>query len=105
MEVKDLSQTRVFDGKAIKRFLIHDSAAFRILNFNISAGQVFPVHSHGVDGQLSMQVLEGSGAFLGADDTAVPAKAGDIFIADISEPHGMRAETDMRILVTIAPPI
>jgi hypothetical protein len=26
-------------------------------------------------------------------------------ISDISEPHGIRATTDMRVLVTIAPPI
>ena len=30
---------------------------------------------------------------------------GDILLSDICEPHGARAETDMRILVTIAPPI
>jgi quercetin dioxygenase-like cupin family protein len=31
--------------------------------------------------------------------------AGDVLISDISEPHGVRAETDMRVLVTIAPPL
>lgn len=28
-----------------------------------------------------------------------------VLIFDISEPHGIRADTDMRVLVTIAPPI
>jgi hypothetical protein len=28
-----------------------------------------------------------------------------VLICDIAEPHGVRADTDMRVLVTIAPPI
>lgn len=104
-EKKSLAETRVFDSKSIKRMLIHDSPWFRILNFNISAGQVFPVHSHDLDGQLSIQVLEGTGEFLGKDDLAIPAQTGDLLLSDIREPHGVRAQTDMRILVTIAPPV
>ena len=29
----------------------------------------------------------------------------DVVISDIAEPHGLRAKTDLRLLVTIAPPI
>ena len=105
MKVTDLAETRVFEEKGMKKMLIHDSAYFRIINFNLAAGHTFPVHSHSLDGQLSIQVLEGNGEYLGADDAAIPAKQGDILVCDISEPHGVRAETDMRILVTIAPPI
>lgn len=32
-------------------------------------------------------------------------RAGDVLNWEISEPHGIRAETDLRVLVTIAPPI
>ena len=105
MKKTELSTTRVFDDKAIRKFLVHDSPYFKILNFNLSAGQVFPVHSHEVDGQLSILVLEGAGAFLGESEAAIPAGEGDLLISEISEPHGVRADTDMRILVTIAPPI
>jgi quercetin dioxygenase-like cupin family protein len=35
----------------------------------------------------------------------LPAKPGNVLISEISEPHGLRAKTDMRVLVTIAPPI
>jgi hypothetical protein len=28
-----------------------------------------------------------------------------VVISDIAEPHGLRARTDLRLLVTIAPPI
>jgi quercetin dioxygenase-like cupin family protein len=38
-------------------------------------------------------------------DTSLPAKKGDVLISDISEPHGIKADSDMRVLVTIAPPI
>ncbi|MFH1217252.1 MAG: cupin domain-containing protein [Pseudomonadota bacterium] len=105
MKTFALKETRHFQEGGIKKFLVHDSAYFKIINFNIQAGQTFPVHSHNVEGQLSIQVLEGSGEFLGRDNSALPAKEGDILICDINEPHGARAITDMRILVTIAPPI
>ncbi|MGV1097948.1 cupin domain-containing protein [Thiovibrio sp. JS02] len=104
MEKKNFAQTGSFDDKAMKRFLLHDSPYFRILNFNLSAGQVFPVHSHEVEGQLSIQIIEGSGEFLGKDNAAIAAEQGDLLICDINEPHGVRARTDLRILVTIAPP-
>ncbi len=49
--------------------------------------------------------MEDEGAFLGAGGVTIPAKTGDILISDISEPHGIRADKDMRVTVTIAPPI
>ncbi len=101
----ELDKTRVFDGGHMKKFLLHDSPWFRIINFNLSAGQVFPVHSHDTEGQLSIQVVEGEGEFLGEKDLSLPARKGDILISEISEPHGVRARTDMRIVVTIAPPL
>ncbi|MCB2181039.1 MAG: hypothetical protein KQH63_03310 [Desulfobulbaceae bacterium] len=45
------------------------------------------------------------GELLGENNTAIPAKTGDMLVSDISEPHGVGAKTDMRIVVTIAPPI
>ena len=86
-------------------FLVEDSAFFKIINFNLDAGVTFPIHSHDLDGDLSIQVLEGEGFFLGEGGTEIPAKAGDILISQIREPHGVRAASKMRILVTIAPPI
>lgn len=104
MKMIHLAETRAFDEKGLKRFLLHDSPYFRILNFNLQAGQLFPVHRHPADGQVSIQVIEGTGQFLGENDVALPAVAGDILVSDINEPHGVKADTDMRILVTIAPP-
>lgn len=105
MKTTDLNETRIFDEKVMKKFLIHDSAWFRIINFNIPAGKTFPVHSHELEGQLSIQVLEGEGFFLGDKGAKIPAKQGDILVCDIIEPHGVEATTDIRVLVTIAPPI
>lgn len=105
-----LKRVEVFkDGKfndlAMARLLVHDSPYFRVLNFNFKAGQELPIHSHDTDGQLSIVVLEGRGHFLGKDGQTLPAGTGDVLISDINEPHGVRAETDMRVLVTIAPPL
>ena len=105
MQKVNLYEANDFSDLSFKRLLVHDSPYFKILNFNFKAGQVLPVHAHNVEGQVSLVVLEGSGQFLGKDNSSLPAKAGDVLVSDISEPHGLLAETDLRLLVTIAPPI
>jgi len=107
MEMKkiELGQTREFNPLGMKSIVLHDSQFFKILNFNLVAGALFPVHSHDIEGQLSILVIEGEGEFLADGDKVVAAKTGDMLLCDISDPHGVRATTDMRIVVTIAPPI
>ncbi|MEN8199483.1 MAG: cupin domain-containing protein [Thermodesulfobacteriota bacterium] len=106
MKVIKLDETNEFTPGAMKRFfLVEDSEFFKLINFNLKAGVTFPVHSHDLDGELSILVVEGSGFFLGEGDAEIPAQKGDILISQIREPHGVRAETDLRILVTIVPPI
>jgi quercetin dioxygenase-like cupin family protein len=94
-----------FRENAFSKLLVHDSPYMKVINFNFKAGQELPIHAHDIDGQLSIVVMEGKGAFLGKDGASLPAAPGDVLISDISEPHGVRAATDMRVLVTIAPPI
>ena len=76
MQVTDLNQSNVFDPKGMRKFLIHDSAWFRIINFNIPAGKVFAVHSHDLDGQLSIQILSGEGFLPGGRGEEDPGAAG-----------------------------
>ncbi len=105
MKVMKLSETNEFKPGAVNRFiLVQDSEFFKIVNVNIEAGVTIPVHSRDIDGDLSMQVVEGNGYFFGEGDAKIPAKKGDILISEIREPHGVKAETNMRIVVTIAPP-
>jgi len=92
-------------GKMKRTFLVQNSPNFKIISFNLDVGVTFPVHSHDLDGEVSIQVTEGEGYFLGDGDSEIPAQQGDIFVSQIREPHGVRAKTQMRILVTIAPPI
>jgi quercetin dioxygenase-like cupin family protein len=105
MKKVELLTENDFDGKAMKQLLVHDSPYFKILNFNFRAGQELPIHSHEIEGQLSITVLEGIGEFLAKDGATLPAQPGDVLISDISEPHGVKATSDLRVLVTIAPPI
>jgi quercetin dioxygenase-like cupin family protein len=93
-----------FSDQSFTRLLVHDSPYMKILNFNYKAGQQMPVHSHDIEGQVSLVVLEGEGEFLGKD-APQPVKTGDILVCNIAEPHGLKAKTDLRLLVTIAPPI
>ncbi|MGD9610204.1 MAG: cupin domain-containing protein [Desulfovibrionaceae bacterium] len=83
---------------------VHDSPYFRVVNFNFKAGQSLPIHHHDLDGELTIVVLEGEGQFLAAEDATLPAKPGDVLVCPIAVPHGLTATTDMRVLVTIAPP-
>jgi len=101
----ELSTTREFNPLGMKAIVLHDSEHFKILNFNLKAGSLFPIHSHDLDGQLSILVIEGEGLFLADNEATMPARTGDMLISDIREPHGVRTTTDMRIVVTIAPPI
>ena len=94
-----------FSEKSFKRLMVNDSPYFKILNFNFRAGQELPIHSHDIEGQVSIAVIEGRGEFLGRDGAVLSAEPGDVLVCDISEPHGVRAVSDLRILVTIAPPI
>ena len=104
MKKTNLFEENNFNDLHMSRLLVHDSPYFKILNFNFKPGQELPIHSHDVEGELSITVIEGEGEFLGKD-SAIPANRGDVLISEISEPHGIRAKTDMRVLVTIAPPI
>lgn len=105
MKKINLIEANDFSDMSFKRLLVHDSPYFKILNFNFRAGQELPVHAHQVEGQLSLVVLEGQGEFLGKDGAKIPAQPGDVLVCDIAEPHGFRAATEVRLLVTIAPPI
>lgn len=106
MKVIKLENTNEFAKGVMQRFfLVEDSPNFKIINFNLDEGVTFPVHSHDLDGELSIQVLEGKGYFLGENDSEIPVEKGDILVSQIREPHGVRAQSRMRILVTIAPPI
>ncbi|MBT8344725.1 MAG: cupin [Desulfofustis sp.] len=106
MQVIKLDHTNEFTpGQMARFFLVEDSPFFKIINFNLDAGVTFPVHSHDLDGELSILVLEGEGFFLGDNNMEMQAREGNILRSEIREPHGVRASTKMRILVTIAPPI
>ena len=105
MKKLNLYEANGFDERTFKRLLVHESPYLKILNFNFKAGQELPVHSHDIEGEVSLVVIEGEGEFLGKDNLSIPAKAGDVLVSEISEPHGLRAKTDLRLLVTIAPPI
>jgi quercetin dioxygenase-like cupin family protein len=106
MKILKLKDTAEFIPGVMKRtFLVENSPNLKLINFNLDAGVTFPVHSHDLDGEVVIQVIKGDGYFLGDGDTEIPAQQGDILISQIREPHGVRAKTRMRILVTIAPPI
>ena len=104
MKKINLYEANDFSTTSFTRLLVNDSPYMKILNFNFQAGQELPLHSHNIEGQVSMVILEGEGEFLTEQGTQ-PATAGDVLVSEISEPHGIRATSNLRLLVTIAPPI
>jgi len=105
----DMKKINIFEEGPFKdtgygMLWVHDSPNFRVVNFNFKAGQSLPVHSHDTDGELTIAVLAGEGEFLGEGEASLPAKPGDVLVCPIATPHGIKAITDMRVLVTIAPP-
>jgi quercetin dioxygenase-like cupin family protein len=97
----DLQELVTFTADKPYRELLYDSPNLRVLAFNFEPGQELPVHSHPADADVILMVLEGEGEFIGANE--MPAKAGQVQIMSVCEPHGLRAHTRMRLLVFIAP--
>ena len=92
-----------FNDIAMSDYLVHDSPYMKVISFNLKIGQELPVHSHDTAGQVCIVVLEGTGEFPGKNNTSITVRTGDVIIADVIEPHGVRASSDMRILAIIAP--
>lgn len=105
MKKVELFEEHGFKDLTFSNYLVHESEFMKVINFNFKAGQQLPVHSHDLEGELTLTILEGEGEFLGADGVSMPANTGDVLVSEIAEPHGVKATTDMRVLVTIAPPI
>jgi quercetin dioxygenase-like cupin family protein len=97
----DLQELVKFTADKPYRELLYDSPNLRVLAFNFEPGQELPVHSHPADADVILMVLEGEGEFTGANE--MPAKAGQVQIMSVCEPHGLKALTRMRLLVLIAP--
>jgi quercetin dioxygenase-like cupin family protein len=102
MKLFNLPDTAKFSPDKPYRELLFDSPNLRLLTFNFEPGQEMPVHSHNADSEVTLLILEGEGVFTGGAEE-IPAKTGMLQIMPVSEPHGLRALTRLRLLVFIAP--
>lgn len=102
MKLFNLPETAQFSPDKPYRQLIFDSPNVRVLSFNFEPGQEMPVHSHNADSEVALLILEGEGVFTGGPEE-IPARPGTLQIMPVTEPHGLRAQTRLRLLVFIAP--
>ncbi|MEW6387359.1 MAG: cupin domain-containing protein [Thermodesulfobacteriota bacterium] len=102
MKMIDLQEFNRFGGDKPFRELLFDSPNLRVLTFNFEPGQEMPVHSHPGDSEVALLVLEGAGVFTGGSQD-LPARTGMLQVMPVSEPHGLKAVTRLRLLVFIAP--
>jgi quercetin dioxygenase-like cupin family protein len=101
MKFIDLQEANKFTPDKPYRQLLYDSPNLRVLAFNFEPGQELPVHSHPADSDVTLMILEGEGEFTGAHE--MPARVGQLQIMPVTEPHGLKAHTRLRLLVFIAP--
>ena len=104
MQYTTLTTQGEFRDSGPSRTLLLDSPYVKILQFNLKAGQALPLHKHDDEGYVSLTIVQGAGSFLAADGKRA-ATVGDHCLCPIAELHGIEAETDMRVLVHIAPPV
>ncbi|MFZ5453976.1 MAG: cupin domain-containing protein [Thermodesulfobacteriota bacterium] len=102
MKLFNLSAAPKFSSDKPYRQLLFDSPNLRILSFNFEPGQEMPVHAHNADSDVCLLLLEGDGVLLGGPQE-IPADPGVLQIMPVTEPHGFRALTRVRLLVFIAP--
>lgn len=102
MKLFDLPKMAKFGADKPHRELLFDSPNMRVLNFNFEPGQELPVHSHPADSEVALLILEGEGVFTGGAEE-LPFQAGALQIMPVTQPHGLKAKTRVRLLVCIAP--
>ncbi len=93
-----------FDDNKMTVKMTHDSEHFRQILFCFKAGQTLPVHSHDVESEIVMLILDGKGVVIENEDR-IEVRKGDVLIGKVRVPHGIQAETEMKVLVTITPPL
>lgn len=104
MKKIEIDEVAKFKEDSFHLDFIHDSPNMRLILFCFEPGQELPVHSHDVESEVFLCVLEGEGFFTGGDEE-VPAKKGSLLISKVSDPHGIKGKTRMKVLVGIVPPI
>lgn len=57
MKKMDVFAENGFKDATFSNFLVHESEFMKIINFNFRAGQTLPVHSHDIEGELTITVL------------------------------------------------
>lgn len=102
MKLFDLEEKAKFSADKPYRELIFDSPNLRVLTFNFEPGQELPVHSHPADSDVALLILDGEAVFTGGAED-LPAKTGTLQIMPVTQPHGLKAKTRVRLLVFIAP--
>lgn len=93
-----------FSDSKMTVHITHDSENFRQLLFCFKPGQDLPVHSHDVESEIIMAIMDGEGVVI-EDGKEIGVSRGDILIGKVRVPHGIKAKTEMKVLVTITPPL
>ncbi len=100
----NVDQIAKFSDSKMTVHITHDSVNFRQLLFCFKPGQDLPVHSHDVESEIVMAIMDGEGVVI-EEGKEIAVRKGDILIGQVRVPHGIKARTEMKVLVTITPPL
>ncbi|MEZ0576433.1 hypothetical protein [Halodesulfovibrio aestuarii] len=103
MQKTSILESGIFNPDRVHERLIHESAGAKIKSLHLLAGQELPVKAYGTEGEAMLVVLSGEGLLLGKHGVLDALVQGDVVIADLRIPHGLRAEKDMCVLASFTP--
>ncbi|SIN68976.1 cupin domain-containing protein [Halodesulfovibrio marinisediminis] len=103
MHKSSILKNAVFNPDRVHERLIHESENAKIKSLHIKAGQEIPVQERKELGETMIVVLSGEGQLLGKHGVLDTLVRGDVVVADLRVPHGLRAKRDMTILASYTP--
>lgn len=103
MQKSSILKNAVFNPDKVHERLVHESENAKIKSLHLKAGQEIPVQERKDLGETMIVVLSGEGQLLGKHGVLDSLVRGDVVIADLRVPHGLRAKKDMTILASYTP--
>lgn len=103
MQKTSVLESGTFNPDKVYERLVHETKGVKVKSLHLLAGQEIPVQAVEGQGETMLVVLSGEGLLLGKHGVLDSLVRGDVVIADLRIPHGLRAEKDMCILESYMP--
>ena len=100
MHIPNLISLAEFSDAGPNKKVLYDTPELKSILVSLKSGQDIPAHT--TSSEVVMHVVSGEGSFYKGSD--VPdVKEGALVVCGPNEPHGIKAKTDMVVLVAKVP--